>query len=161
MKNATIMLGLSVVLSLGAAAGSSAPLVTPSLSITAPSSVKSGQDIRVDIVITNGSKQPMQLGVVNGEGNAEFNYDINVTRQYNQQVERTNYGLSVAGTGTQAVRFSMRLINLPSGQSYADYFTLNEVYDVSIPGVYVVQVQQQPVAGRATAQSNTIKIVVR
>jgi hypothetical protein len=47
----------------------------------------------VNLVITNGSKQPIQLGVVNGKGNAEFNYDINITRQYNQPVERTDYGL--------------------------------------------------------------------
>jgi hypothetical protein len=57
--------------------------------------------------------------------------------------------------------FSIQLIDLPPGQNHTEYFLLNKIYDVSSPGVYLVQVQQQPVAGRPTAQSNTIKIVVQ
>lgn len=163
MKNSATILGLSLMLSLGAAAVSSAPVVTLSLSIAArPFMVKSGQDIRVDINITNGSNKPMPLAVSNAEGHAEFNYDIQVMRQDKRPVGRTDYGRSLVGAGTLSIGFSNRLIYLKPGQSQSDYFVLNKIYDVSRPGVYFVQIQQAPVAGtNATARSNSIEVVVQ
>jgi len=156
MKNSATILGLA--LALGAAAASSSPLITSSLSITAePLMAKTGQDIRVDVKITNGANKPVTLAIVKGKGHAELNYEIKVTREYNQTVEPT----ALVGPETLPIISGKLLIELDPGESFSDYFLLNNVYNVSNPGVYIVQVQQEPVAGRAAARSNSIKVVVQ
>jgi len=163
MKNSAAIFGFSITLLLGVVSASSAPIVTPSLSIAAqPSMVKSGEDIRVNINIANGSNKPLSLVRTVGKGTAEFSYAIKVTRQDNLPVNRTDYGLSLVGAGTIALRTSNRLLDLPPGQSYTDYFLLNKIYDVSRPGVYTVQIQQKLTAGMTVAaHSNSIKVVVQ
>ena len=162
MKSSGIILGFSLMLPLVAAPLSATPLITPSLSIAVPlSMVKSGQDVRVDINITNGSKTVIPLAAAVGKGNAEFDYDIKVTRQDGRPVERTQYGLSLVGAGTLPVSVTERLIDLQPGESYNDYFVLNKIFDMSRPGVYLVQVQHEPVPGKtAMTVSNSIQVVV-
>jgi len=162
MKKSATILGLSLMLSLAAASVSAAPLVTPSLSIAAPlSTVKSGQEVRVDINITNGSNKAIPLAAAVGKGNAEFDYDVKVTRKDGRPVERTQYGLSLVGAGTLPVRASKRLIDLQPSESYSDYVVANKIFDMTRPGIYLVQVEREPVPGMTgMAQSNSIEVVV-
>jgi len=163
MKNAAIILGLALMLLPVSASVRAAPPVTPYLSIAAqPPVVQSGQDVRVDVNITNRSNETIPMAVAVGKGTAEFDYDIAVTRQDRRPVERTEYGRSLVGAGTHSVRVSKQLINLKPGQSYSDYFMLNKVFDVSRPGTYLVRVEREPVPGQnATARSSAITIVVQ
>jgi len=155
--------GLSLVLWLAASSAGSTSLSTPSLSIAARlPSVKSGQDIRVDVNVVNRSSAPAPLAVVNGKGNAEFGCDVALAREDGAPVTLTEYGRSLTGDGSLAVGFGKRLINLQPGQTYSDYLLLNRIYNVNQPGVYTMRIQRKsPADPSAATASNTIKIVVR
>jgi len=153
-------LGLSLMVAVATVSSvTAAPLV---LSIAAqPPMVKSGRDIRVDVDLVNRSDQPIPLSVTTGSGSAEFDYEINVTRQDGRPVERTDYGLSLAGAGTLVLGVGRRSLALRPGRSFQDYFTLNKIFDVARPGTYFVQIEPGLIAGKTIAtRSNKIKLVV-
>jgi hypothetical protein len=162
MKSTVAIAGLSLALALGAAALAAAPGATLALSILpGPPAAQSGQDIRVDVRVTNTSTAPVELSTSTAEGRAEFSYRIAVARQDKKPVAKTVYGRSLAGDGGQLIVNSNRLFTLKPGETRDDYFLLNRVYDVSKPGVYLVQVARTPKSGVAPLYSNKVEVVVQ
>ncbi|HVZ53729.1 MAG TPA: hypothetical protein VG986_17310 [Pseudolabrys sp.] len=165
MRNPAGIVGLSLMLAMGATSAMSAPAeTTGSVSLSLPQNAApaiAGHDVRVDVTLTNHSKRPIPVAQSNAPGHAEFNYKISVTRADGQPVARTDYGLSLEGQGTQVIGNSNRLVMLQPGASLHSYFLLNQVYDLGRPGTYRVQVTPHPAGGEAVAAaSNTLEIAV-
>jgi len=157
MKRIALTAALLSILSFGGAISLSAGFVATLLIASQSSVAESGQDIRVNVELINGSSKPMPLTVLNEKGHAELLYNIKVTRQDKRRVEQIDF----AGADPIPVIVGRQSMKLQPGGSYSDYFMLNRVFDVTKPGVYFVQVQEEPMAGRVAARSSRIEIVVR
>jgi len=157
MKRIALTAALLSILSFGGAISLSAGFVATLLIASQSSVAESGQDIRVNVEQINGSSKPMPLTVLNEKGHAELLYNIKVTRQDKRRVEQIDF----AGADPIPVIVGRQSMKLQPGGSYSDYFMLNRVFDVTKPGVYFVQVQEEPMAGRVAARSSRIEIVVR
>jgi hypothetical protein len=163
MKSFPLILGLPLVatIAMPLVAGQMSTLV---LSISSlPYFVANRQDIRVDIRATNVSGKSIGVVKLGSEGDAELNHRIEVVRRDGKPITMTDYGLSVYGRGGNTiVRGSEHLATLNPGQTLFDYVLLNQIYDMSKPGIYSVQIVRSPDPGSPTpVRSNTIEIAVR
>jgi uncharacterized protein (DUF58 family) len=131
-----------------------------SIAISVPSNTVSvGEDIRLDIQFTNESNKQLKTAV---SMPAEPGVDVIVLSQNGAAVPKTAYGRTIY-EGTEEVRTqgSVARATILPGAHFDEVSVLNDVYDMSVPGVYTVQVKSHDNDPKNIVASNTISVTVQ
>jgi hypothetical protein len=129
-----------------------------SLTISTPSdSVKTGDQVRLDITITNTSDQDIQVVITH----PEIFYDIDVHHN-GDSARETDYGHRVHNRHTIPFGTVSPVVSGPlkPGDKVQEHYVLNDLYDFSDVGKYTVQVQQKDPKTKTFIKSNTITVTV-
>jgi hypothetical protein len=147
-----------------------APIV---LSISVPTTTRAGEEVRLEIMVTNTSDQTVEIYTASGRpdgGEAEDYNGIDVRDADRKLLPRTGGHQFERSDGTVVLHrstLSLRPAALAPGERFHDYTTLSRLFDLTKPGTYVVTVRQDvrldhavPEPKRVTATSNTITVTV-
>lgn len=136
------------------------------VSISGPAIVQSGEDIEIGITLTNISNAPVIVGSQISPREAERSFTIDVRGLYGNVVQRTIYGLALEGKANPATKEAMSMIMsghisgvLEPNDKFQQSSTVSKLYDMTVPGQYVIQVEQHLYKG-PTIKSNQIIIEV-
>lgn len=148
----------------------SAPIV---LSISAPTTTRAGEEVRLEITVTNPSGQTVEIYTASGSpdgGEAEDYNEINVRGADGKPLPRIDGHQVERGDGTVVLHrptLSLRPVALGPRKQFHDYSTLSRLFDLTKPGTYAVTVKQDvrfdhavPEPRRAATTSNTVQITV-
>jgi Carboxypeptidase regulatory-like domain len=132
-----------------------------SLKITiaaAQSNVMAGDPIKIAIRMKNISDHDITMVAVGGNTQAELNYEIIARVKNGEMLNETIYGKGLKG----GVAGSRKLFTLKPGAEITETSDINKLYDMSMPGEYVIQVEKELPAseGKGTIKSNTITVTV-
>jgi len=143
------------------------------LSISAPAIARVGEDVRLEITVTNTSDRTVEIYTASGRpdgGEAEDYNRIDVRDADRKLLPRSSSHSSERSDGAVVLHrstLSLRPAALAPGERFHDYTALNRLFDLTKPGTYVVTVKQDvrldhavPEPGRVTATSNTITLTV-
>jgi hypothetical protein len=125
--------------------------------------VAEGAEIRVHILLTNVSAQPVQVKRSPSDELAEFFYTVRVWDEHDNEVKLTDYGSAARARRYQG---SQTLKLVPPGGQEEEYSVLSKQFDMSAPGEYKIQlervVSRDPKDGTfwaATIQDRAFEIV--
>jgi hypothetical protein len=155
-KSEKLLLILALaILCVGAARADVLPF---SIAINAPANrIKSGDDLPMTVVLRNMSSQKSIIHTSLGKTNAEIEYDIRVKHADGTAVPKTPYEQNLEAKGT---RGSAGLCILNPGDTCEERTNVANLYDLTKPGTYVIQVGRTPGDGSAVVTSNTITVQV-
>lgn len=135
----------------------------PAISLTIkadPETVKAGSPVRIDITITNVSKQTIRVDRETIEAMGESTHQFDVRDSSGNPVPETRYYRQFKGDPLTWHNF--RRSALAPGATTKDEATLTKLFDLSIPGEYTVQARRyDEFSSRTWVKSNTIKITVQ
>lgn len=154
------------------AAGAQNPL---SLSIQAENSVVNiGAELKVDIVLKNVSGRTITLDRADGTSDrAEVDYEIEMTDPSGRRAARTGYGASFTPDFRTSVQpdgslhypagGSMDFFSLDAGDELRESASLDKIFTISNPGVYLVRASRKEGTGTNAVDvvSNTISVTVK
>ncbi len=149
-------------------AAAQAPQLTPlRLLISTPQTeFKLGVPVTVDVVLQNTSNSDIAVSKANApKGRAELTFDVDVLDGSGRRAPYTKYGRRLVGEDpTEGVYMSSQSIELKPNETLTDSVNLDQIYDLSRPGQYIVQVRK--VTGKKGAKSqsvisNAIKITIK
>jgi hypothetical protein len=146
---------LASVFMIAVASQASAGLI--SLSIQAEKSVvKASSEIRLDLSIRNESDQVVKIGMTN----PVFDYHITVSRADGKFVPETEFMRRAKNRVGNISR--ARTATLYPHQTTHDTIAVGELYDMSEPGEYLIQLERElpEQLGHGTVRSNTIKVTL-
>jgi len=132
-----------------------------SLKITiaaAQNSVMAGEPIKIAVTMKNISDHDIKLVAMGSNSTAELNYEIIARDKNGEMLNETIYGKGLKG----GVAGSRKLFTLKPGAEITETSNINKLYDMSMPGEYVIQVEKELPAseGKGTVKSNTITVTV-
>ena len=119
------------------------------ITITGPGSVKAGSEVIIRITPTNRSDHRIRFRVEP----MDYRYQVTVYDAQNKMAMETERGRKVKGASGMTVYLGGSFW-LDPGESRKDELAVSDLYDMSRPGKYKVQVS------RKGAKSNTITINV-
>jgi hypothetical protein len=147
------------------AADPAAPTFAINIAAEAPD-VETGDPIVITIITTNISKEEIQLDAVKNPHAAEFDTVINVWNSLGQKAIKTKYGKHITGEESldwnemPAVWSNLGIV-LPPEKQQIETAEVSKLYDMTIPGVYSVQVERGSRRWPQTfGQSNVINVTV-
>jgi len=126
--------------------------------VAAQNSVNAGDPIEITVTMKNMSDHDITMVAVGSNSKAELNYEI-ITRDKNgEMLNKTIYGKGLKG----GVAGSRKLFTLKPGAEITETSDINKLYDMSMPGEYIIQVEKELPAseGKGTIKSNTITVTV-
>ena len=126
--------------------------------VAAQNSVMAGDPIKITVTMKNMSDHDITMVAVGNNSKAELNYEI-ITRDKNgEMLNKTIYGKGLKG----GVAGSRKLFTLKPGAEITETSDINKLYDMSMPGEYIIQVEKELPAseGKGTVKSNTITVTV-
>jgi len=132
----------------------------PTITIDSKSAaVKSGEPIHVHIVLKNTTDREFTIFRSVGGGRGEQYYSISVIDPGGNPAAPTEYG--AAARKQQAVPGSRIMKTIAPGADVAEYVFINEMFDMTGAGTYVVQVSRaSPFDPTVILKSNTLAITV-
>jgi hypothetical protein len=127
---------------------------------------KAGSKILVDVTFENIADHDILL--TSRWGNAGFEYPIDVWDEKGATAPETKYGRWKNNHKTAEDRADPIEISssnsvdrtLNRGRSYTDRVSVSEVYDLSHPGKYTIQVRQYDEDSKSFAKSNKITVTI-
>jgi len=138
------MIKLLLFILLGLAEFSSGKNVQPfALTIrTAQSTVAMGSDIRVEVTLTNTSGRDIAFAKSVGDDAAEFNYVIDMHDAHGKPLAETEHHRRVKAEDSQPISHSNQIVTLKPGESLKENAILNNLYEISRPGKYLILAQR-------------------
>src|SRR5215510_10958077 len=126
--------------------------------VAAQNSVMAGDPIKITVTMKNMSDHDITMVAVGNNSKAELNYEIIAREKNGEMVDETRYGKGLKG----GVAGSRKLFTLKPGAEITETCNINKLYDMSMPGEYVIQVEKELPAseGKGTIKSNTITVTV-
>lgn len=154
-KIASVMTILAILLfANGTATAQSNASIPFSFVITAPTEIKAGAEVSVAIKITNTSNSVIGFEAM------EVPYMAIVRGAQGNPSAETEKGRMVRDKQTKVLsplyRGSQFIASLKPGESRTENFTVSDLYDMSRPGHYSIQLQR--VWNDRKVQSNSVKI---
>jgi hypothetical protein len=130
-----------------------------SIVISGPAtSVTTGSDVLIQIVLKNTSTSDVRLTQWVGNTQGELNYSIKVTDENGRPASETKYGTQARN---KEIIGSRSALMLPSGEVWKETAALNKIYVLNPGQEYTVQVQRQYPNGSGNfITSNSIKVSV-
>jgi hypothetical protein len=122
--------------------------------------VRPGEEIRVHIVLTNVSDQPLVVLMSPNPAEAELHYTVFVHDQSGKNASETDYGRRIR---LRQLIGSDAATVLKPGEKLEELTVLTKVFDLSAPGEYEVQLSR-PVSEDSKdgiVKSNKITVAVR
>jgi hypothetical protein len=129
---------------------SSGPKFSYSLSLP-QTVVKAGSTVRLNITVKNVSGGAIKY--FKTVGTAETGYNIVVTDGEGKSPMETSYGRKLHGKEPFLDHHSEMLVSLNPGETVQEFVYLNNIYDLSQPGKYTVQVKNTTYASDADVKS--------
>lgn len=129
---------------------------------TAQSVVKTGSEIRVEVTLTNTSGRDIALTKSVGDDAAEFNYVIDMHDGHGKPLAETEHHRRVKAEDSLPITHSNQILTLKPGESLKENAILNNLYDISRPGKYVILAQRDvpQELGKGVIKSSPITITV-
>ena len=130
-----------------------------SLTISAPSVVPVGSELRLNVTLTNTSNHSISLPRSNGDAQAELYTDVDVWSEQDGPAAETGYRRSLR---EDSVVRSDVLVTLEPGKSHTDQIVVTKLFELR-PDAYKIQVRRNThrwMAG-AVVKSNVTSIVVK
>src|SRR5262249_21543663 len=126
--------------------------------VAAQNSVKAGDPIEITVTMKNMSDHDITMVAVGSNSKAELNYEIIARDKNGEMLNETIYGKGLKG----GVAGSRKLFTLKPGAEITETSDINKLYDMSMPGEYVIQVEKELPAseGKGMIKSNTITVTV-
>lgn len=124
--------------------------------------VKAGSEARIEITFTNTSDRDIHLSRPPGDvPAAELSYSFEVRDEKGELVPETRYG-QLFEEHHGRIRGSWISRTLKPGESIKETSLINQLYDMSLPGKYTIQVSHDMPegSGKGKVKSNTVTIVV-
>lgn len=129
---------------------------------TAKPSVKSGEPIRIGVTLTNVSKNDISVEHdISNKG--EFFYSVTIQAASGKAPRKTDYNHALSGEPTSTptiITTSPIPAVVTPGKTIVEIIVLNDLYDLSEPGTYSVQVERTDPLSKTTVQSNKLTIVI-
>ena len=127
--------------------------------------IRLGTDIRISITVTNTSKEKVVLLTTPGRTHAGIWYDVVVRNTNGSSVTKTRIKRILDGDGEEEkghVLGSLIATTLAPGESVKEEATLGDMYELTMPGTYLVRVDRPfPDANPASKiKSNQISITL-
>jgi hypothetical protein len=122
--------------------------------------VRSGEEIRVHVVLTNASDHTIVAERVPGSDRAEAHYDISIKDRHGSIVPLTE-----AGRATKAHRGDGSFIKMwiKPGEKMEENTILNNQFDLTNPGTYEIQLMRpasfDPKDGSCSSNKITITVI--
>jgi hypothetical protein len=127
---------------------------------TPQSSVRTGTDIPLEIKVNNVSNRELPILVSPGESGIALAFDVNVFDESMEKVPETDAGFRAHGKTHIPRTVSGGTMMIAVGGEHKSTTHLNEIFNLSKPGIYTVQVQKFDKANNRTVKSNIIKISI-
>jgi hypothetical protein len=145
--------------------------VSPSFSLAisiAKGVVKTGSPTQIDITVKNVSDHPISLSTLYIHPNVEITdhvtvVDPNGSKSAETELARRSLGHSTAADEARSptvVTGKQVLLNLKAGQSFTYQLNIDELYDLSVPGKYSIQIERLDAEANVSVKSNKITITV-
>lgn len=129
---------------------------------TAKPSVNSGEPVRIGVTLTNVSRN--DISVEHDLSNkGEFFYSVTIQAGNGRAPRKTeyNHALHNEPTSTPMIVVSSLFNALVSpGKTIIEMIDLNDLYDLSEPGTYSIQVERTDPLSKTTVHSNKLTIVI-
>lgn len=110
-----------------------------SIAISAPqSSLKVGSDVRLEVTLTNTSNRRMLIK----ERNPATDYEIDIRDERGTAVPGSDFGRKLKEPPVIPMNSRNLGIYLRPNESTKESITLSELYDLSRPGKYLIQVER-------------------
>jgi len=125
--------------------------------------IKLGTEIRVSITVTNTSKENVVLLTTPGRRHAGLWYDVAVRNTNGSSVTKTRFKRILDGEEEKGHVFGSSIATtLAPGESVREEATLGDMYELTMPGTYLVRVDRPyPDANPASKiKSNQISITL-
>ncbi|HTT62208.1 MAG TPA: hypothetical protein VMG35_10225 [Bryobacteraceae bacterium] len=125
-------------------------------------SYRAGQDIRLEVSLTNTSSQKAIVGRVNGDAQGELSgYLLDAYDEKGTVPPLTYYYRVVRGEmPSDGMFMSHRLVTLAPGDRLKEVIIASKLYDLKAPGKYRLQVRREDPGSKAVVKSNTITVTV-
>jgi hypothetical protein len=138
---------------------------------TSRSSFSPGEEIKLDVIVKNGSDQPLPIFATLGAGGAaEGANEVDVRDMLGNRLPRIDVRKLSHNGKTRTIPKpggSQRGLVLKSGEEFRDYTLLNHLFDLSKPGIYfVTAIESTPTPSAdgkspwTSVKSNTIQIEI-
>lgn len=145
--------------------------VTPVFSLaisTAKGVVKTGSPIQIDITVKNVSDHGISLSTFYIRPNVETSdrvtiVDADGSKSLETELARRSLGHSTPEDESRSptvVTGKLVFLNLKAGQSFTYQLNVNELYDLSVPGKYSIQIERLNDEGNVSVKSNKITVTV-
>ena len=159
-RNITLAIGATIALpGLCAATGENSQPFSITISST-QRTVQTGHEIRVRVVLTNVSNQDLPLRLSRNPLEAEMHYTVSVHDETGRGAAETKYGSTARKH--QVIGLSEAATLLKPGEQLEEYAILTNLFDLTSPGDYEVQLSR-PVSTDekdGVVKSNKITITV-
>jgi hypothetical protein len=138
------------------------------LNISTPeNTMKSDQEIRVRIKLTNTSGHEIALTRPKSPGQAEFNYSIRALSQTGGSPPETEYYRQLQGKANDskhvyAIAGSDSIVQLKSGESFEDDAIITKLFNFNRSGKYLITVSRKvpDALGKGEITSNTLAVTI-
>jgi hypothetical protein len=163
------LLRVVAILTLFAGAAANCAETALKLTISAPGLVKTGSDLRVNVVLRNVGDQAVNLTsapkVFNGSVGEVHFYRATVRDGKGDPAVYTAFGKKIwgedAAPGALFEGSGILLQPLNPGEEDKHFLMINKLYDLSKPGKYTIQVTRLDLEGtKIQLKSNTITVTV-
>lgn len=148
----------------GSPAGVSASQQPFSIKIAlAQNIVKSGSEIKLQIMLTNTSDHNISVSRAIDDTSAEVaGYRVEVLDDRRNVPPETKYQRILRGEEPPTGPFTWSALGGPlsPGKSVKDTMIVNKFFDLTKPGKYTIQVRRTDPASKVTVRSNTIEVTV-
>ena len=133
------------------------------LILSAPTVVRSGEDIKIDLKLTNLSKAVIAGGRQVSPDEAELSNGFYVTDPRGRTPTKISYGLAPGDktdpSSNDRISLSLKTFKVSPGDSMQESCIINRIYDMTAPGQYTIQVQNHLPDG-FVVRSNKIIVTV-
>ena len=129
---------------------------------TAKPSVKPGEPVRVSVTLTNVSKNDISVEHdISNKG--ELFYSVRIQGGNGKGPRKTQYNQALSGepTSTPMIITSSPInARVSPGKTLVEVIDLKDLYDLSEPGTYSIQVERTDPYSKTTVSSNKLTIVI-
>ena len=139
-----------------------------SINISMPqSSVKFSADIPVAIMVKNVSDHELRMVFSSGETGIAMDFDVTILDDSGNPVPETHIGVCMHGKTPLPKTFSCGLITIsqamipiPIGGEHKSITHINQIFDLTKPGNYTVQVKRLDKSTKVMVKSNILAFTV-
>jgi hypothetical protein len=125
--------------------------------------VKAGSEVRLTITLTNTADHEIFVRREKRLDLGELSYTIDVRNDKGKTAPESQYQLALKGepsAGTTVVVSAPGLFPVKPGATLEEAVVLNKLFDLTLPGKYLVQAKRIDDTTKLLVKSNTITVTV-